>query len=473
MSDETYTLLLEIRTRLNKAIKDMQNMTSAVQESTGRFDAFKTAVSQAGGMIMRDLVRSMTRAVGEAFELGARIVTLENSFVAMATEAGMTELAIEDLRSATKGAVSDFDLYTSANKFLALQLPVTTDQVGELMQASILLGRSLGQDAEKSINDVAIALGRATPRILDNLGVILGLEEAAQIYADRLGIQMSTMDEAERKYAFQVIAIERIIEAAALLEGTTGSAQLAQDRFAAALENAKTRLGQFLSPLAGFSPIIEGILPGLGIMAAQMLPSAIKGIGGLSGALGILGGPIGLVLAAVVALAIAWDKNFLGIREKTAAAIEFIQKIFGGLFDTFQTMLQWFADLGKAISNFVGKSGEDAKKYKSDWTSANESVEYGDSPGGIRNVIQAFDDMEKSWSRMSRRIKPMDAAALGMGPGMIPGGPAAGPTSNSRSVIIQRGAIQISGQDLSSMGSRFRLTDTLGERLGKRLTLER
>lgn len=465
---EIYNLLVQIEANTAKAVKNITTLESQVEKTSGRFDGLKTAVSQAAGMIMRDLVMSTTRAVGEVFELGGRIVTLRNSFEAMLESIGTTGIGLEDLRVATQGMVSDVDLLTSANKFLALHLPVTGDQIGELMAASILLGRSLGQDAAKSIDDVAIALGRATPRILDNLGVILGLEEAAQIYADRLGIQVSTMTEAERKYAFQVIAIERIIEAAAILEGTTSSAQLAQDRFAASLENAKTRLGEFLSPLAGFAPIIEGMLPVIGIMTAQALPGFITKIGGLSGAMSLLTGPVGIAIAAVAALSVAWSSNFMGIRDITYHVVDDITGLLAGIGKTIANVIEWFDNLFKSSKEKMEKTAAYTKHFKDDFTDSMKIIEYGESPGGIRDVIAAANDMEKTWNRISRKMRPMEAGGLGLG---APGVQNIG-GSSSRSVVIQRGAIQINGGGLDTRSSRFRMTDDVAERLGKQLIMK-
>lgn len=464
---ETYNLLVDIKANTSQAVKGIQNLGDKVEKTSGRFDGLRTAASQAAGMLMHQMVNSATRAFGESIKLGASVVTLENSFNAMKAEAGRAGLKIEELEAAMGGTISKVDLLTSANKYMALNLPI--NQMEELMQSAVAVGRSMGMDATRSVNDLATALGRASPLILDNFGIQLKLTEAYESYATTLGKTVEELTEAEKKTAFQVVAIEKLKEKADVLTGTVSEAQLSQERFAASLENTKTRLGEMLAPLGSMAPILEGAMPVIGMMTAQALPGLIGSIGGVSGALTLLTGPVGIALAAVAALAIAWDQNFMGIRDKTKAAVEFIMNIFEGLGEAIGKVLGWFDNLFKGSKENMDKTAANTRTFQSSMNESMEGIEYGDSPGGIRSVIQAANDMEKTWGRAISRMKPLDAGALGMGaPGPVQR-PMAG---SSRSVVVQRGAIQINGS-IDTMTSRFKLTDDLGERLGKLLVMRR
>lgn len=469
---ETYQLLLDIKANTNKAIKNIQNLGDKVEQTSGRFDGLRTAVSQAAGMLMRDMVMSATRSFGEAIKLGASVETLQNSFDAMAAEAGRASLKIEDVEAAMGGTISRVDLLTSANKYMALNLPI--NEMEQLMQSAVAVGRSMGMDATRSVNDLSTALGRASPLILDNFGIQLKLTEAYDSYAATLGKTVEELTEAEKKTAFQVVAIEKLTEKAGVLEGTVSDSQLAQERFAASLENTKTKIGELLAPLGGLGPILEGAMPVIGMMTAQALPGLISSIGGVSGAISLLTGPVGIALAAVAALWLAWDNNFMGIRDITADAVKFVTNILEGLGKTIRGVLDWFDNLFKKSKESMDKTKDNTRGFADDMSDEMSRIEYGESPGGIRDVIQAAKDMEKTWNRVARRMKatPMEPGPLGLGPGMVPGGPATGGIGG-RQVIIQKGAIQISGGGLEPYTSRIRLTDDIGERLGKLLVMRR
>lgn len=64
----------------------------------------------------------------------------------------------------------------------------------------------------------------------------------------------------------------------------------------------------------------------------------ISGIGGLSSALTLLSGPIGIVIAAVAALAAAWATDFGGIREATSEIFESIKTIISTVWGFISTL---------------------------------------------------------------------------------------------------------------------------------------
>lgn len=95
-------------------------------------------------------------------------------------------------------------------------------------------------------------------------------------------------------------------------------------------------LNQKSNGLFGALTLVAGVIGGL-VIAVGSFVSMLGGLsavmGGVSTAVGILGtaftvltGPIGLVLAAIVGLAAAWQTNFLGIRDTTLAIFNNVLK---------------------------------------------------------------------------------------------------------------------------------------------------
>ena len=72
---------------------------------------------------------------------------------------------------------------------------------------------------------------------------------------------------------------------------------------------------------------ISGLVAVIGVVGLA-LPSIIAGFSAVGTVLAVLTGPIGLVIAGVALLGTAWATNFLGIRDITASAWEWIKNTF-------------------------------------------------------------------------------------------------------------------------------------------------
>ena len=132
--------------------------------------------------------------------------------------------------------------------------------------------------------------------------------------------------------------------------------------------------------------IIVGKISGL---IGKLIP-LISGAGGLSGVLAALTGPIGIVIAAVVALSVAWATNFGGIRDKTQEIMNAIGSIISSVWgfisglwesnflgiqtitsDIFATIQQLFSDALTIITDIFNVF---AALFSGDWSTLWESV---------------------------------------------------------------------------------------------------
>lgn len=141
---------------------------------------------------------------GEATRLGP----LQQSFERLqggATNAASSLLA---LRHATRGLVSEADLLQSANKASLLGLQQMGIDFAEVARIATVLGRAMGQDATKSVDDLTTALSRMSPQILDNLGLKVDLTKAYEDYAKGVKKAVDQLTEEEKKLAFAKAAME-------------------------------------------------------------------------------------------------------------------------------------------------------------------------------------------------------------------------------------------------------------------------
>lgn len=96
-------------------------------------------------------------------------------------------------------------------------------------------------------------------------------------------------------------------------------------------------LGKIVSFFGGIITSIQGASGAFGLLKAVMA--------GVAGGFGPILAMIAAVVAAVIALKVAWDTNFMGIQEKTAEMAEALQGIWDAILNGVQSFFQFLLSL--------------------------------------------------------------------------------------------------------------------------------
>jgi hypothetical protein len=151
---------------------------------------------------------------------GAQIQRLEETSFSLARSMGMDMGHIMDsVRTASLGMVSDYDIMQASSRAMMLGVGNSADQLGQLMEVAAIRGRAMGISTTQAFNDIVTGIGRMSPQILDNLGIITGGQKTFDAYAESLGKTAEALTDAEKKQALINKAIEGT---AGLLEQTGG-----------------------------------------------------------------------------------------------------------------------------------------------------------------------------------------------------------------------------------------------------------
>lgn len=153
------------------------------------------------------------------------------------------DLMLTDLRRASKGLVSDFELVDNANK--ALALGIDRNQLPKLLEVATARSKIFGRTVSQAFNDLSIGIGRQSRMILDNLGIILDLDKVYEDYASTLGKTSDQLTELEKKQALTNSIIEQskpIVDSQIFLLETTNEKL---QRLGAQWDNLKQKVGEF------------------------------------------------------------------------------------------------------------------------------------------------------------------------------------------------------------------------------------
>ena len=172
---------------------------------------------------------------------------VESMGMAFKTLSGGTEnasIAMDRLKEATNGTMSRFDLFQQANNAMILGVSKNSEEMAEMFDIAQRLGQALGRDTRESVESLITGIGRQSRMMLDNIGIIVKSEEAYKAFADRLGITVEQLTEAQRKQAFLTATMESAREKVAGLNEELLTTQMRSERVAAAFKDASANVGQ-------------------------------------------------------------------------------------------------------------------------------------------------------------------------------------------------------------------------------------
>jgi hypothetical protein len=189
-------------------------------ENALRLGLAGAAVLGAGQLVRMGV--EMAQAGAQAERLGMAFATVWGGL------GESSEVALARLRRASRGTISDMDLMLAANRAALLGVATSAEQLGTLMEIAAFRGRALGRTMTEAFNDIVTGIGRTSPLILDNLGIVIDQAAANEEYARSLGRTANSLSEAEKKQAL-LNAVLRTGKAE--IEAAGGIAEDSADQF--------------------------------------------------------------------------------------------------------------------------------------------------------------------------------------------------------------------------------------------------
>ena len=112
------------------------------------------------------------------------------------------------MRTASLWLITDVDAMWSANKALELWVVKTTQDMETLMKIATVRGREMWESITKAFDDIVVWLWRMSPRILDNLWIIVSEKDAYEKYAESIWKTTEELSKAEKQQAMFNAVVE-------------------------------------------------------------------------------------------------------------------------------------------------------------------------------------------------------------------------------------------------------------------------
>ena len=241
----------------DKASKTLDN----VSKSSKKLEDALKSVKKYSWIAMTALAGVWTYAVKQAVQLEP----VKKSFDQLTASVWQnSKQMLSALKDASKGAVGEYDLMLSANRAMKLGVAENTEDMTDLMKISRLYGQQMWQDVTQSFNDIVAWLWRWSPKILDNIWIIIDSEKAYEDYAKTLWKSSKELTNAEKT---QALVNATLVEWRKALEEYGEPLPTMAERLQAlknSFQEMATRIGEALIPvlekvLEKITPVIEKV----------------------------------------------------------------------------------------------------------------------------------------------------------------------------------------------------------------------
>lgn len=245
--------------RIGADISELQQAMGEVQSQLGKgeksFDKFGLS-----GVINIAKITAALAALKKGYNFlqeGAQLARLEDAGASLARSYGanMNQI-LGALKTASRGTVAETDLILSANRAMMLGVSTDADQMANLLEVAALRGRSMGLSTTQAFNDIVTGIGRMSPLILDNLGIVTNLSARVEEWAKKNGVAADSVDDATKRQILLNAVLEEGNKQLAETGGLADDAASSYERLAASTTDAwnrlKTQVGIALEPVVGY-----------------------------------------------------------------------------------------------------------------------------------------------------------------------------------------------------------------------------
>ena len=184
-------------------LKNVGKDLSELDKYAGNAAKGLAGLAVAGGVAgLAALAVNAGQAVYDLAELGAQTKRLETSFASLASRAGENSVQMLDaMREAARGTIENTDLMLAANTALMLGVADSTEEMVGLLEVAAARGKAFGVSTSEAFAALTQGLGRMSPEILNNIGIVINAEKTYADFAKQLGLTADQLSEQQRMQA--------------------------------------------------------------------------------------------------------------------------------------------------------------------------------------------------------------------------------------------------------------------------------
>ena len=304
-----------------KFLADLKQFSSQMQNANRSLDSMGKSMQKAGAGLTAGLTLPLVGLGAAAIKAFSEVEGVSNAFARLDDGSLLT-----DLRAATKGTVSDLKLMTAAVQAKNFEIPLS--EMSTLLEFARRRAKDTGESVDYLVNSIVTGIGRKSPLILDNLGIsavalkdnLNGATAAASSISDvtkavgkiaraelgKMGADTLTLNELwlQLKTITQNTLVDLGKSIASVVQPLLIPFIAKVKELAEDFRNLSPTTKKWIVILGGVAAAIGPLLA----LAGTILPAIGTG-------LALLTGPIGLIVAGLVAVGVVIYKNWAPIKQ--------------------------------------------------------------------------------------------------------------------------------------------------------------
>lgn len=236
-----------IRTVTNNINNVGRGATAAGNQTSTAFQGIaKTS------MLAAAKVGMVAYALQKVLDIGLKAEKIRGveKVLSMKEDWGHYNQQLEKTVNSLDGLVNRQDLLIPLSKSISLGMDMTGDSFSDLAVLVKKASLSMGTDYTQALNDAVEGMGKMSMEVINNLGVTLSVTEANETYAKSIGRTAASLTNAEKKTAFQTVAIKKLKEQYDKIDLTKVNSDL--EKFNKKLEDIKQTGGGWVAKAGTF-----------------------------------------------------------------------------------------------------------------------------------------------------------------------------------------------------------------------------
>ncbi len=200
---------------------------------------------------------AIAATANEAAKSAAEFERLQQGTNALGAQYNLTS---SDILSAidgiTQGTLSNTTILQQANQAMLLGVADTADEFSTLAKIAVDRGRKMGIGIEKAFSSIVLGVGRLSPLILDNLGIVIDADNTYKAYAETIGKTADSLNDFEKRQALLAKLKSEVsnFDSTQVLDNAS-----AWERFDAAIRNLSVSAGGLLNDWGVIVDIVNAV----------------------------------------------------------------------------------------------------------------------------------------------------------------------------------------------------------------------
>jgi hypothetical protein len=275
------------------------------------------------GVSMLAMGASITAGLGLMTKSAVTVDSTRIAFENLAKSNQQSSADILDaLKKASSGTIEANSLMLSANRAMTLGVAKNIEQFTSLMEIARDRARSMGLSTAQAFDNIVTGIGRGSPLILDNLGIIVNVTEANEKYAKSINKTAAQLTEAEKQQALLNEVLKQGQSGIDKTAQATMTASETMQALKASTSDLFVSIGSVLLPvLQTGAKLISDVVSGITKWTAAnpILTKILVGVTAATGLLLTVVGGLILALPTLISLQASAGAVMTGAAIKTAA----------------------------------------------------------------------------------------------------------------------------------------------------------